>query len=227
MTDNYHIFIASCFEGLEIQVPRIIKNILDVNMPVNYIHIIVGGCPYEKVYKINNIEIIHVTYRCFEFTPHIYIVNNPNYYNFDYGFFTHDTVVFGKKFYNIVKNDVNYLRNSNYRTMKIENELPSMNIGLYSKNIIIQNKNKLLSLSLSSNDNKNLMKLKKKLVDYEDFILNQSNYNNGDKSENIKKQFIGINGIISNGLIRKFNRIDFIKYQSNAHYIQSIDICKI
>lgn len=102
-----------------------------------------------------------------------------------------------------------------------------MNIGLYSKNIIIQNKNKLLSLSLSSNDNKNLMKLKKKLVDYEDFILNQSNYNNGDKSENIKKQFIGINGIISNGLIRKFNRIYFIKYQNNAHYIQSIDICKI
>jgi hypothetical protein len=111
--------------------------------------------------------------------------------------------------------------------MRIDNSLPSMNIGLYSKNIIMQNKDKLLSISLNSNDSAKLMNLKNTLVGYEDFILHQGNYNNGDKSEIIQKQFTSINGKISNGLLRIFNRIDFIKYQSNAYSIQSIGICKI
>ena len=72
---NYHIFIASCFEGLGVQVPRIIKNIVEVGIPVEYVHIIVGGCPCDKIYYHNGIEIVQVMYRCFEFTPHIYIAN--------------------------------------------------------------------------------------------------------------------------------------------------------
>lgn len=227
MDDNYHIFIASCFEGLDVQVPRIIKNILDVNIPVNYVHIIVGGCPYEKTYNINGIEIVHITYRCFEFTPLIYIVNNPDKYNFNYAFFTHDTVLFGNNFYNIIKNDIVLLKGTSYNTQKIDNNLPSMNIGIYHKNIILKNKEKLLELSLNTNDNNELIKLKNLLVHCEDFILNQSNYNNRDTSVNIVNKFTGINGVVSNGLIRNFNRIDFIKYQSNAYHIQSIDICNI
>ena len=71
------------------------------------------------------------------------------------------------------------------------------------------------------------MKLKHHLVKFEDFILNQNNYNNGDISENIPQKLVGINNTLANGLLRVFKRIDFIKYQSNANTIQSIDICKI
>jgi hypothetical protein len=225
--ENFHIFIASCYEGLDIQIPRLINNILEANIPVNFVHFIVGGCPNDNVYYENGIEIINVKYRCFEFTPHIYIVNNPDKYNFDYAFFTHDTVKFGKNFYNIILNDISYLKTTNFHTMKIENSAPSMNIGIYSKNIILENKNTLLDLSINTNNKDELMNLKHKLVRWEDFILNKNNYNNGDTSTNTRQQFIGVNGCVANGLLRYFNRIDFIKYQSNADRIQSIDICKI
>lgn len=43
--ENCHIFIASCYEGLKRQVPRLINNILEVNIPTNFVHFVVGGCP--------------------------------------------------------------------------------------------------------------------------------------------------------------------------------------
>ena len=225
--DNFHIFIASCFEGLDTQIPRLIKNIIDVNIPLDYVHFIVGGCPENKIYYSNGIEIVNVTYRCFEFTPHLYIINNENKYDFNFAFFTHDTVKFGNSFYNVIMSDIKYLKNTNYDCMKIENMLPSMNIGIYSKNIILKNKETLLKLSVNTNEYNILMSLKHDLVSYEDFILNQNNYNNGDFSENHSTVFEGINKTISHGLVRFFKRIDFIKYQMNANNIQSIDICKI
>lgn len=223
----FHIFIASCYEALDIQVPRLIKNILKCNIPCDYVHFIVGGCPDEKIYYINNIQIINVKYRCFEFTPHIFIVKNPDFFNFDYAFFTHDTIDFGVNFYNVIDNDISFLQNTNFDTMSIENKLPSMNIGIYSKKIILNNKNTLLYLCLYSNDYDKLYALKQNLCNYEDFMLRQNNFNNNDYSENIETEFIGINNTRAKGLTRYFKRINFIKYQSNANTIQSIDICKI
>jgi hypothetical protein len=211
---------------LYIQVPRLINNILESGIPPSFVHFIVGGCPIDKIYYENGIEIVNVTYRCFEFTPLIYIANNEDKYSFDYAFFTHDTVKFGKNFYKTILNDISFLKNK-FDTMKIENSMPSMNIGIYSKKIILENKQKLLYLTINTNDTNVLMNLKHALCKYEDFILNQNNYNNGDKSTNVRQKFIGINGNKSNGLLRYFKRIDFIKYQSNAYTIQSIDICKI
>lgn len=227
--DNFPIIIASCYEALNIQVPRLIDNIIKCNIPTDYVYIIIGGCPDEKIYSINNIEIIHVKYRCFEFTPFVFIINNPDYFNFDYAFLTHDTVSFGNNFYDIIKNDIIHCRNNNYDTMKIETNIhPSMNIGIYSKNIILKNKDVLNSLPIYSNDHNDVMQLKYKVVSHEDFILNQNNYYNKDNiSIIVPTEFKGVNGVISNGLTRNFTRIDFIKYQSNAFKIQSIDICLI
>ena len=145
--NNYHIFIASCFEGLYTQVPRLIKNILKTKIPVSYVHFIVGGCPNETTYYIEGIEIVNVTYRCFEFIPMIYIVKNTTKYDFDYAFFTHDTVNFGHQFYETIKNDIIELKNTNFKTMKIDNVLPSMNIGIYHKNIILENKGPFMNLN--------------------------------------------------------------------------------
>ena len=226
--DKFHIFIASCYEGLSIQVPRLIKNIQDVNIPIEHVHFIVGGCPHEKTYYENGIEIINVKYRCFEFTPLIYLVNNKDKFNFDYAFFTHDTIIFGNNFYNTINTDINYLRTTNFDTMRIDNAKPSMNIGIYSKNIILKNKDRLLELSLNYNDNDKLVKLKNDLMYCEDFILKQNNYNNGDFAENINQQFKGLNNDkIYNGLLKNFKRIDLIKYQTNCSFIQSIDVCLI
>jgi len=225
---NFHIFIASCVEGLDFQVPRIVKNILESNIPTKYVHIIVGGCPYNGSFHLYDIEVITVTYRCFEFTPLIYIACNPEKINFDFGFFTHDTVSFGKGFYNLMKEQVSYLRTTSYDTMRLDIEMPSMNIGIYSKNIIAKNTSKLLEIMVHTNDRDELISLKHKLSGYEDFIFYQNNYtNHTNVSEKTEKVLEGIYGSVSNGLIRNFKYYDFIKYQSNAHYIQSIDICKI
>jgi hypothetical protein len=112
--------------------------------------------------------------------------------------------------------------------MTIDNSLPSMNIGIYSKNIILQNTSTLQSLSLNSNDYNQLYELKRNLVNFEDFLFKFNNYyNDNSVVENINTVFTGINNTVANGFTRIFKRIDFIKYQSNAHSIQSIDICKI
>lgn len=225
---NFHIFIASCVEGLDIQVPRIIKNIIDVKIPTEYVHIIVGGCSSNEVYYKDGVEIVHVTYRCFEFTPIIYIAYEPDKYDFDFGFVTHDTVSFGNDFYNLMKGHVSHMRTTSYDTMRIDTEWPSMNIGIYSKKIIVQNLDRLSEIVSNTNDTQELTKLKHNLVAYEDFILNQNSYiNHTNVSEKIARDFEGVNGIISHGLLRTFKNIDFIKYQSNAYNIQSIDICKI
>lgn len=224
----YHIFIASCIEAIHIQIPRLINNITLVNIPPEYVHIIVGGCDNNTVEYINGIEIVKVNYRCFEFTPHIFISNNPDKYHFDYAFFTHDTVKFGTHFYETICNDISELKRTTFDTKKIENCQLSMNIGIYSKNIILKNKNTLDSICCYTNDSIELMNLKNKLVHYEDFIFRENNMPSEDSSRNIDNTFYGVfNNTSANGYIRYFDRIDFIKYQSNANYIQSIDICKI
>jgi hypothetical protein len=58
-------------------------------------------------------------------------------------------------------------------------------------------------------------------------MFKQNNYNNNDFSYCNETNFMGINNIPLKGLTRIFKRIDFIKYQSNAWFIQTIDICKI
>lgn len=224
----YHIFIASCIEAINIQLPRIIDNITQVNIPPEYVHIIIGGCETDTVEYINNIEIVKVNYRCFEFTPHIFISKNPNKYDFDYAFFTHDTVKFGSNFYATICNDISELKNTSYDTKKIENAQLSMNIGIYSKHIILKNTNKLDLICCHTNNSVELMDLKKKLIHHEDFMFIENNMPSSDASRNVNNTFYGaVNNTPANGCIRYFDRIDFIKYQSNANYIQSIDICKI
>lgn len=224
---NFHLFIASCFEALPTQIPQVIKNIIESNVPVEYVHIIVGGCPKEKKQLCNGIDIVHVKYRCFEFTPMIYIANNPNAYEFDYAFFTHDTTRIGPKFYNLIKEKIALLKTTSFDTIRIENKEPSMNIGIYSKKIIIQNATKLLSLAIENNDKSELFKLKHKLCEYEDFLFSINNLKLEETSKNKSYVFTGIEGNTANGKIRKYDAIDLIKFQSNNSHIQSIDICNI
>ena len=226
----FHIFIASCIEGIDTQIPRLLNNIRSCpTIPRNCIHFIVGGCPEEHTEILDDgIEIMKVPYRCFEFTPHIYIAKNPDKYDFEYGFFTHDTVIFGNAFYDVVQKDIEILKEEGFDTQKIENSIPSMNIGIYSKNIILFFSKQLLELCQNSNDPETLMQLKHKLTDYEDFMFKTyKNKQSADTSTNQVTQLRGKNGTLSNGLIRHFERIDFIKYQQNAYKIQSIDIVEI
>ena len=240
MVKDFHIFIASCWEGVDSQVPRLIKNILEVELPTQYVHIIIGGCPEEKIYYEENIEIVQVIYRCFEFTPIIYVAKNPDFYDFKYAFFTHDTVSFGSKFYELLKKDINILENkvNYYSGVPIEFSKPSMNIGIYNKLAILENKTRLNEITTYSNDKQDLFILKKKLgssltekegMNLEDFIINQRPFKKFKhyKSHRHWTFYHNEDGTKTNVLNRYYPAIDFTKYQSNWGCIKTINICDI
>ena len=93
------VFVASCVESLDLNIERLKENI----HPQMSIVIISGGHDKEEEEFIFPFLVIKVKYRCFEFTPFYYILENPDRFCFDYAFFTHDTVIFGPLFYTKVQ----------------------------------------------------------------------------------------------------------------------------
>jgi hypothetical protein len=206
----FPIFIASSIDYELITLPKIIQNIKDSHIDPNYVFVISGGYENESISKINNITVIHTTYRCFEFTPLIYIIKNPDLYNFEYAFFTHDTVEFGESFYSIIDNMINEMKKNGYETKKIDSDM-SMNIGIYSKDIILKNKEELLKLSLNTNNSDELWKMKNFLVGKEDFILNAGKkLNNSIDPFIIPYQTYSISGKEQYIYKKIYENIDFI-----------------
>ena len=109
---DFHIFIATSKEYEVFNLERIILNIESTNIPKDIIHIISGGHESESFESVRGVELIRLPYRCFEFTPFIYLVKHQEKYNFEYAFFTHDTVEFGNNFYNIMKGIVLNMKNN-------------------------------------------------------------------------------------------------------------------
>lgn len=228
MEDNssskFHIFISSNIDYEKIHLSRLIENIENINIPNNIVHIIIGGYDKESIEYINNIEIIRVPYRAFEFTPFTYIIKNPDKYDFDYAFFSHDSVTFGENFYNSILKYIHYMNNNNFDTMGIEPNAMSMNIGIYKKNVIFKNVDLINSITIYSNDKDKLFELKNRLVPVEDTILKSGNhYHNNDlypevtqyKDYNAEKKLVDL-------WKKYYKNIDFTKIQTNNGNIFSI-----
>ena len=212
---KFKLFISSNIDYEKYHLNRLIKNINEINIPNNCVHIIIGGYPEEKIEYINEIEIIKVPYRSFEFTSFSYIIKNPDKYDFDYAFFSHDTVIFGNNFYNNIKENINYMNNYNYETMGID-DYYSMNIGLYTKNIILKNKSIINDITIYNNDKKNLFKLKERLILIEDVILySGKKYNKKNILKEIKYKGKDSNNKIVNLWRKHYINIDIIKIQTN------------
>jgi hypothetical protein len=221
---TYHIFIASCAEVINTNLQRIIKNIENLNL--KNVHIVIGGCEEESIEQKGHIELIKVKYRCFEFTPFIYLCKNADKYDFDYAFFSHDTVTFGPKFENLLLEKIDYLRKNAYESIRIENNLPSMNIGIYTKSCILKNESVLMDLCLYTNDDVVMMNMKRKLQGYEDFIFHNSRCVPSKEAHtsdtSIKLEYAN-NNECHECHKRYFANFDFTKYQTNYFRIYSIN----
>lgn len=221
---TYHIFVASCAEVIHTNLQRIIKNIESLNL--RNVHIIIGGCEEESVEQKGEIELVRVKYRCFEFTPFIYVCKNQDKYDFEYAFFTHDTVTFGPQFETLLLRKIDYVMQNGYESLKIENNLPSMNIGIYNKSSILRNKDTLMHLCMYSNDNTDLMNMKRKLQGYEDFIFKSSKCTPSTEAHE-KDEALQLNYTYNNERQechkRYFAHFDFTKYQTNYFKICSIN----
>lgn len=223
-TNTPHIFISSNVDYEKVHLKRLIDNIKNTNIPNNCVHIIIGGSDKETVEYIDEIEIVRVPYRSFEFTPFSYIIKNYNRCRFDYAFFTHDTVIFGKEFYNKLNFHLKNMIKNGYETMGIgKNEL-SMNIGIYKKEVILRNKDLINSITINNNDEISLFKLKHILVPIEDVILKTAKcYYNDISSEEIEK-YIGKDIDDKSIKLRRkyYKHMDLIKLQTNTNGIYSI-----
>lgn len=218
-----YVFIASCIESLELHMERLKENV----HPNMNVVIISGGHETEEEECIPPLLIIKVKYRCFEFTPFFYILKNPERFSFDYAFFTHDTVILGPLFYDRIRDIRTELKDLGYDTYRVNNKASSksMNIGLYSKNIILSSADVLYeNIHLDSD----LMTMKHKLMCFEDYILNRNPLICDHSCNETEHVFHGTySDNRSNGLIYYFEKIDMFKFQSNAYYIQSIDVPKL
>jgi hypothetical protein len=217
------IFIASsiCYEPIHLQ--RLIQNITtSSDIPPSNVYIISGGHATETTEKVGNITVYRVSYRCFEFTPFIFLIKNPEFLDFEYAFFTHDTVSFGPTFYARLLERVERMRVSGYTTAKIDNGM-SMNIGVYTKNIIIKNKDLLQSVCMYTNDTTSLWDMKHKLIPVEDKILKSGRLNPIAYIPTIEKYTTtDTEGKPINVYKKIYNEIDFIKFQMNYCKIYSI-----
>ena len=215
------VFVASCVESLDLNIERLKENI----HPQMSIVIISGGHDKEEEEFIFPFLVIKVKYRCFEFTPFYYILENPDRFCFDYAFFTHDTVTFGPLFYTKVQEIKSNLIGLGYDTYKFQNKSKSMNIGLYSKSVILSNAAVLYD---TIDFQLELRSMKEKLVGFEDYILDQNPILSDDAGKEIVYTFYGTyTNTPANGRIFYFDKIDFFKFQSNTNFIQSVDIPKL
>jgi hypothetical protein len=116
------------------------------------------------------------------------------------------------------------MNNNNFDTMGIEPNAMSMNIGVYTKNVILKNSDLINSITIYSNDKDKLFELKNKLVPVEDTILKSGNhFHNNDlypevtqyKDYNSEKKLVDL-------WKKYYKNIDFTKIQTNNGHIFSI-----
>ena len=161
-----HIFVASSVEYEPLYVDKLINNLRALgNVPLDHVHVVVGGCEKEMcTVTEDGVTIDRVMYRCFEFTPMIFVAKNPDRYDFEYAFFTHDTVDFGSRFYPYMSYVVNKMKEREAHTAPIEAPAPSMNMGIYHKEAILECTDVLESLCINTNDYGELWAMKNKLM---------------------------------------------------------------
>ena len=127
--------------------------------------VVIGGYYNLDNYKIienENITYIHANHNSIDFTGLITLMEL--YCDVDeYYMYLHDTCKIGKKFYNKLKS----IDLTNVSSIKI-NKSFSMNIGIYSQNII--NKFKYFLLTVKNTDDNKCMDFK--LGKWEDYIFN-------------------------------------------------------
>jgi len=208
------ILITTCREYFDKIGSELIKCIDNSDIIKENIIIISGGGEDEKVYYINNIKIVEVKYRCFEFTSFIYAVENN--LDCDYIFMSHDNVIFKKNFYSKMYKKCLECKKNNFETMKLKSYSLSMNIGLYSYDYLIKNKKTIIKLKKYNNNYDELLKIKHELCALEDIFFKKSNnvkFGLINNPENEK-----IDTLIQNDKsIREltYSTIDYIKYQQN------------
>ncbi len=214
-----------------IHLGRLVKNIKTTDIPLDKVYIIIGGCEEEAEENIDGIHVFRVKNNSFDYTAMQFICKNPEKIDFNYCFYTHDTVVFGPEFYKKASAIMDACIANNCDTSPvvacISDGLSKMsfNIGWYKKKVILSGKEELLGyLYNENNDRETLWKCKLRAVEYEDFLFKRNTkYNVEKQSLNYIRKAMTQNNEWIDVRIRKFDYTDFSKFQTNFEGLITID----
>ena len=144
----------------------IVKSLLDAGISRQDILMVVGGSSEDTI--LNNsldIQIVPVLYNSFDLTGLIYVSENSEKFLDSNYFLLHDTCLVGPNFKKLAE-QINV--NDPIKTLR---EDMSMNIGMYSLQTLIENKNSLDKLKYYPKTAEDLQHIKQIFVVYEDIIF--------------------------------------------------------
>lgn len=146
--------------------PVIVQSLLDANINSENIIMVVGGCESGTVLENPlGIQLIPVEYNSFDLTALIYISDIIDTIEMDHIFLMHDTCFVGPRFKTLSEQ---YSPDDIIKTLR---SAISMNIGLYSKQIIIHSKEMLDNLKYYPKTEQELQQVKEIFVTNEDLIF--------------------------------------------------------
>jgi hypothetical protein len=159
------IGISSHKSFCEISLKELIPSLLVSGVPKEDIYVFIGGYEtYENVVNEYNVNTYNVPHNSFDFTALVSIIELS--IEKEYWFIIHDTCKVGSTFYQkllkLCKPEL---------MMRFTQEGRSMNMGIYSNNLIKLKKDKILNYK---NTSKDLNSFKKKLIDDEDIFIKES-----------------------------------------------------
>lgn len=195
---------------------KITTSLLNSGIRPDDIYFFIGGYSNYEYYKIGDINVYRCDNNSIDFTTLISIIDLNLY--IDNFFIMHDTAYVGENFYFKVLNEP-----IDCSTISLTFDGYSMNMGLYTKDHIIENKNQILSLKNIDYSIESLQHWKKEGIKHEDRFLHPKiksyNYTN--------RQVLGEIDYYETGtkrILEYFPEIDFYKIKANWHVKEQYEL---
>lgn len=188
--------------------PVVVESLIDSGISKKDIYFFEGGYDEYSVIE-SDINRYQCNHNSIDFTALISIVDLG--LKSDFWFMIHDTTKVGKNFFNYAKNF-----NKSDKGKKVYCG-PSMNMGLYSHDLIVSNRDLLNKFKNYSNSKESLQKYKSLNVEYEDWLLNLCEspcYCNNPPETSGPVDYYN-NGVMR--IIEKYSEIDIYKMKANWH----------
>lgn len=210
---NICFLVSSCEAFCEKTIPKNFDSLVASGVEPEDIFYIIGG--NTKNIEFNGLNIIYRKDNSFEFTAFLDVVEHPDRYaKYTHIFYMHDTAFVGPLFLTKLNNILIGLENFSNIMLRSK---PSMSIGIYEKQLILQQKEHILSLKNDSNDEINLQKYKKIGVAKEDCLFPDSSINFCFIT-NTEEKILNFNNVYQTNTLRRlkyYECLDFYKMQGN------------
>jgi hypothetical protein len=209
--------ISSHINSQEKTFKPLCQSLIDSGVPPNDIYFFIGG--YQEYKKIDNslgVNLYHANHNSIDITGLISVLDLN--IDSDYWFLLHDTCTVGLNFAKSISS-MHY----DDRTITMTSDGLSMCMGAYPKSILLENREKILSLKNIDYTDNGLQNAKKTAIKTEDYFLHPKTrfFNTKPRVTNGPVDFYG-NGVMR--IIEYFPDIDLYKIKANWHLKENYEL---